>query len=153
MHVVRVAKEIERSRDGLAVRLKGKDASRGEGTRDLTRPLTSAPLPPGVVAQEGTISKPGSTVSGLHADIFYIPQKPYSVLGTLYDQLTYPEAEAARGSALTQARLTEILAQVRRTAQPAHAALRRVMECRHCSVEPRQERRTLTAPRPHWRWT
>lgn len=39
----------------------------------------------------GVIVKPGASSSGLHADIFYIPQKPYNVLGTLSDQITYPE--------------------------------------------------------------
>ena len=39
----------------------------------------------------GQILKPGSGESehgGLHADVFYLPQKPYSVLGTIFDQLT-----------------------------------------------------------------
>jgi ABC-type uncharacterized transport system fused permease/ATPase subunit len=38
----------------------------------------------------GKIVKPGASVSGLHADIYYLPQKPYNVLGTLTDQLVYP---------------------------------------------------------------
>ena len=42
---------------------------------------------------EGQISKPGSKdgKSGLSGSVFYLPQKPYNVLGTLFDQLTYPE--------------------------------------------------------------
>eukprot|EP00475_Leptophrys_vorax_P007198 TRINITY_DN14561_c0_g1_i1.p1 TRINITY_DN14561_c0_g1~~TRINITY_DN14561_c0_g1_i1.p1 ORF type:complete len:1009 (-),score=245.67 TRINITY_DN14561_c0_g1_i1:54-2798(-) len=38
----------------------------------------------------GKIVKPGASVSGLHADIYYLPQKPYNVLGSLKDQLIYP---------------------------------------------------------------
>jgi len=38
----------------------------------------------------GKITKPGASKTGLHADIYYLPQKPYNVLGTLEDQLTYP---------------------------------------------------------------
>ena len=33
---------------------------------------------------EGEITKPGSATSGLHQDVFYLPQKPYNVIGTLY---------------------------------------------------------------------
>eukprot|EP01052_Picozoa_sp_SAG31_P016798 SAG31_NODE_1126_length_9767_cov_5.580058_7_plen_526_part_00 len=39
----------------------------------------------------GTITKPGTAASGLHQEVFYLPQKPYQVLGTLVDQITYPE--------------------------------------------------------------
>ena len=38
--------------------------------------------------------------SGLHQSIFYLPQKPYNVLGTLWDQMTYP---ATRDEAGTEA--------------------------------------------------
>merc|ERR1719316_1500644 len=40
---------------------------------------------------KGTIVKPGARVGGLHEEVFYLPQKPYNVLGTLVDQLTYPD--------------------------------------------------------------
>ena len=42
---------------------------------------------------EGTIQKPGGAAgdSSLAGTVFYLPQKPYNVLGTLVDQLTYPE--------------------------------------------------------------
>ena len=36
---------------------------------------------------KGQITKPFS-------DVFYLPQKPYNVIGTLVDQLTYPQAAA-----------------------------------------------------------
>eukprot|EP01060_Flectonema_neradi_P017156 TRINITY_DN2395_c0_g1_i2.p1 TRINITY_DN2395_c0_g1~~TRINITY_DN2395_c0_g1_i2.p1 ORF type:complete len:1303 (+),score=257.75 TRINITY_DN2395_c0_g1_i2:40-3948(+) len=42
----------------------------------------------------GYISKPGASVDGLCADIYYLPQKPYNVLGSLKDQLTYPAINA-----------------------------------------------------------
>ena len=41
----------------------------------------------------GRITKPGGE-SGLHTEVFYLPQKPYQVLGTLLDQITYPETGA-----------------------------------------------------------
>lgn len=39
---------------------------------------------------QGTIAKPGAGTKGLHGSVFYLPQKPYNVYGTLRDQLTYP---------------------------------------------------------------
>eukprot|EP01051_Picozoa_sp_SAG22_P005815 SAG22_NODE_359_length_11758_cov_4.094254_6_plen_106_part_00 len=52
-------------------------------------------LPPGTVP-EGQISKPRGSkedssakgTSGLAGAVFYLPQKPYNVLGTLYDQVS-----------------------------------------------------------------
>jgi ABC-type uncharacterized transport system fused permease/ATPase subunit len=39
---------------------------------------------------KGKTAKPGGKATcGLHQDIFYLPQKPYNVLGTPIDQLTY----------------------------------------------------------------
>ena len=63
---------------------------------------------------EGQIHKPGgsgggSTVTSLAGTVFYLPQKPYNVLGTLVDQLTYPELGTADISAET---VKEILDQV-----------------------------------------
>eukprot|EP00944_MAST-04C_sp_MAST-4C-sp1_P007501 g7501.t1 len=43
------------------------------------------------IPEGGRISKPGGNSVGLNAAVFYLPQKPYNVLGTLRDQLCYPE--------------------------------------------------------------
>ena len=60
----------------------------------------------------GSITKPGS-VEGLNTDVFYIPQKPYQVLGTLADQLTYPSLEGqSSAKALTADVLRPILDKV-----------------------------------------
>ena len=45
------------------------------------------------IPEGGTISKPGGNSVGLNAAVFYLPQKPYNVLGTLRDQLCYPESK------------------------------------------------------------
>jgi hypothetical protein len=45
------------------------------------------------VPEGGTITKPGGNASGLNAGVFYLPQKPYNVIGTLADQLAYPESK------------------------------------------------------------
>jgi hypothetical protein len=37
---------------------------------------------------KGTIRRPGGLASGTAQQVFYIPQKPYNVIGTLIDQLT-----------------------------------------------------------------
>ena len=58
----------------------------------------------------GTISKPGGSSKGLLSGVFYVPQKPYQVLGTLADQLTYPGSVS--GEILTQETLKNILVQV-----------------------------------------
>lgn len=57
----------------------------------------------------GSITKPGSADSGLDQEVFYLPQKPYNVLGTLFDQLTYPEQIGEGDTKLTKERLIEIL--------------------------------------------
>eukprot|EP00039_Didymoeca_costata_P029327 m.24190 g.24190 ORF g.24190 m.24190 type:complete len:1249 (-) comp7584_c0_seq1:100-3846(-) len=59
---------------------------------------------------EGVITKPGSAESGLHQDVFYLPQKPYNVIGSIIDQLTYPERLNAKS--LKREELFEILSKV-----------------------------------------
>jgi hypothetical protein len=61
---------------------------------------------------QGSITRPGGATgsSGLNQTVFYIPQKPYNVIGTLQDQMTYPDTSGAE--ALTKERLLEILAEV-----------------------------------------
>ena len=50
-------------------------------------------------------------ITGLRPDqIFYVPQKPYNVLGTLFDQVTYPRSSSDCG--LTEQRLRELLSLV-----------------------------------------
>jgi ABC-type uncharacterized transport system fused permease/ATPase subunit len=63
------------------------------------------------VPEGGTITKPGGGSAGLNAAVFYLPQKPYNVLGTLRDQLCYPESkEKAKG--ISFGTLQELLAEV-----------------------------------------
>mmetsp|Transcript_35427 Transcript_35427/g.99833 ORF Transcript_35427/g.99833 Transcript_35427/m.99833 type:complete len:1301 (+) Transcript_35427:15-3917(+) len=47
---------------------------------------------------EGRVSKPGGTSSGLASEIYYVPQRPYVSVGTLLEQLTYPETPGERAS-------------------------------------------------------
>lgn len=61
----------------------------------------------------GQITRPGGAAgssSGLNQTVFYIPQKPYNVIGTLQDQMTYPDTSGAEQ--LTKERLLEILREV-----------------------------------------
>ncbi|CAE6928624.1 ABCD1 [Symbiodinium natans] len=39
---------------------------------------------------KGTITCPSAFARGLHGDVYYLPQRPVNILGTLSDQLTYP---------------------------------------------------------------
>jgi len=66
------------------------------------------------IPEGGMIVKPGGAQSGgLHQDVFYLPQKPYNVLGTLLDQLTYPYTRKEKDEAeMTTEALGELLAQV-----------------------------------------
>jgi ABC-type uncharacterized transport system fused permease/ATPase subunit len=60
----------------------------------------------------GVITKPGgASNAGLHREVFYLPQKPYNVLGTLVDQMTYPD-ESGAAKNLGRDALFQILAQV-----------------------------------------
>lgn len=63
------------------------------------------------VPEGGTITKPGGGLPGLNKSVFYLPQKPYNVLGTLREQLTYPEsADTARS--ISRAELLQLLDEV-----------------------------------------
>ena len=48
----------------------------------------------------------------LFPDVYYLPQKPYTVIGTLKDQLTYPEVDPQKESELTVERIRQILKEV-----------------------------------------
>eukprot|EP00041_Stephanoeca_diplocostata_P005046 m.55299 g.55299 ORF g.55299 m.55299 type:complete len:1330 (+) comp15539_c0_seq7:165-4154(+) len=58
----------------------------------------------------GTITKPGASTAGLHQTIFYLPQKPYNVLGSLKANVAYPADETRNlDDVLPDARLRELL--------------------------------------------
>lgn len=59
----------------------------------------------------GAIVKPGGNSSGLNKEVFFLPQKPYNVLGTLPEQLTYPST-IKDGESVSNATIREILGQV-----------------------------------------
>lgn len=54
--------------------------------------------------KRGTIHKPGGS-SGLFKEIFYLPQKPYNVIGSLRDQIIYPDQKPRK----TDEELQELL--------------------------------------------
>jgi len=63
------------------------------------------------IPSEGVITKPGGGQSGLNKDVFYLPQKPYNVLGTLRAQMLYP-AKQEDSKEITDELLTELLEMV-----------------------------------------
>ena len=62
----------------------------------------------------GTITKPGAGLAGtaLSRDIFYLPQKPYNVLGSLRANITYPMDPTDEGIELSEGELEALLALV-----------------------------------------
>ena len=63
------------------------------------------------VPEGGSITKPGGNEPGLNASVFYLPQKPYNVLGTLKDQLAYPEFQS-KTTAISNDELSTLLHEV-----------------------------------------
>ncbi len=59
----------------------------------------------------GVITKPGGSEEGLNSAVFYLPQKPYNVLGTMRDQLCYP-ASHEQSRAITRDEMKDLLEEV-----------------------------------------
>ena len=86
---------------------KNKEAAKKEGKKERSHIIFSQ-LTFSLFLQ-GTITKPNSGNRGLCGEVFYLPQKPYSVIGTLREQITYPLKAAEATNALSDDRLVELL--------------------------------------------
>lgn len=97
--------------EGLTFDVKANDhlivcGPNGAGKSSIFRCLgTLWPIP------KGTITRPGGNKEGLVADVYYLPQKPYNVVGDLKDQITYPDPPS-KNDGLTPARLRGLLRMV-----------------------------------------
>lgn len=60
----------------------------------------------------GHIVKPG-VGSDLNKEIFYVPQRPYTAVGTLRDQLIYPLTADQEVEPLTNGGMVELLKNVK----------------------------------------
>lgn len=65
----------------------------------------------------GHIVKPGIG-SDLNNEIFYVPQRPYTAVGTLRDQLIYPLTEDQEIEPLTDRGMVELLKNVKFSSNP-----------------------------------
>eukprot|EP00271_Cylindrocystis_brebissonii_P018633 TRINITY_DN5387_c0_g1_i1.p1 TRINITY_DN5387_c0_g1~~TRINITY_DN5387_c0_g1_i1.p1 ORF type:complete len:279 (+),score=51.01 TRINITY_DN5387_c0_g1_i1:103-837(+) len=87
----------------------------GSGKSSLFRVLGGLwPMASGHLSKPGTVSLTANGLPdtiprnrGLNDDIFYVPQRPYTALGTLRDQLIYPLSRADAAAKLRQWELME----------------------------------------------
>ena len=83
----------------------------GAGKSSIFRVLGGLwPTPVGVVSKPGGGDDSQSS-QGLHQSIFYLPQKPYNVLGSLRDNICYPGDDSS-SVAMTDAHMRELLSLV-----------------------------------------
>lgn len=59
--------------------------------------------------KKGSITRPGGSGQGLHDKVFYLPQKPYNVVGDLRDQIMYPVTSELVKEQLTDSSLRNLL--------------------------------------------
>lgn len=65
-------------------------------------------------ADSGKIQKPGGAENTKTSDIYYIPQKPYNIYGTLREQIIYPDdPNSEKSKQFTNDQLKDFLRRVR----------------------------------------